>query len=84
MKHKVRINGEIKELDCELGSGIYDKHGREIFEGDVVKRYVNKRGRTLSEEKVIFERGTLSSVRYGARRPLKDGYYFEIVGHSDD
>jgi len=37
MKHNIRINGEVKEIDCELGSGILDKNGREIFEGDRVK-----------------------------------------------
>ena len=37
MKHNIRINGEVKEIDCELGSGILDKNGREIFEGDKVK-----------------------------------------------
>lgn len=37
MKHNIRINGEVKEIDCEFGSGILDKHGREIFEGDTVK-----------------------------------------------
>ena len=36
MKHRIRINGEVKEMDFELGSGIYDKNGREIFEGDNV------------------------------------------------
>lgn len=37
MKHNIRINGEVKEIDCELGSGILDKNGREIFEGDRVQ-----------------------------------------------
>ena len=36
MRHNIRINGEVKEIDCKLGSGILDKHGREIFEGDKV------------------------------------------------
>lgn len=34
MKHNIRINGVVQEIDCELGSGVYDKNGREIFEGD--------------------------------------------------
>ena len=37
MKHRIRINGEVKELDCELGSGVLDKNGREIFEGDKIR-----------------------------------------------
>lgn len=36
MKHRIRINGEVKEFDGELGSGILDKNGNEIFEGDKV------------------------------------------------
>lgn len=36
MIHNVRINGEVKEIDCELGSGVLDKNGIEIFEGDTV------------------------------------------------
>lgn len=46
MKHRIRLKeplkgewqaGEVQELDCELGSGILDKNGREIFEGDKVE-----------------------------------------------
>lgn len=37
MKHRIRINGEVQEFDCELGSQVYDCNGREIFEGDIVK-----------------------------------------------
>ena len=36
MKHNIRINGEVKKIDFELGSGVLDKNGREIFEGDKV------------------------------------------------
>ena len=37
MKHRIRINGEVKQIDCEIGSHVYDCNGREIFEGDIVK-----------------------------------------------
>lgn len=42
MKHRIRINGQVQEFDCELGSHVYDCNGREIFEGDIVK--VRQRG----------------------------------------
>ena len=37
MKHNIRINGQVKEIDCELGSGLLDDNDREIFEGDIAK-----------------------------------------------
>ena len=37
MNHNIRINGEVKTVDCELGNGIFDLNGREIFEGDLIK-----------------------------------------------
>ena len=36
MKHNIRINGQVMQIDCQFGSGILDKNGREIFEGDKV------------------------------------------------
>ena len=41
MKHTIRINGHVQEIDCQLDTGLIDKHGRKIFEGDkiLVKGY---------------------------------------------
>ena len=36
--HRIREkNGEVKEIDCELGTGIRDKNFEEIFEGDSIQ-----------------------------------------------
>ena len=37
MKHHIRINRKVREINCELGSDRLDDNGREIFEGDIVK-----------------------------------------------
>lgn len=44
MKHTIRQHGQLVQIDCELGSGVLDKNGREIFEGDIV-RFDNKKHR---------------------------------------
>lgn len=38
MKHNIKLpDGTIKAVDCKLSSGVFDKNGREIFEGDHVQ-----------------------------------------------
>jgi len=78
MKHNIRINGSVKEIDCELGSGIFDKHGREVFEGDILSN-----GKQTFP--VIFIQGAITirfaNNNYGG---LFDIGAFEVVGHVTD
>ena len=53
MKHSIRINGQVKEIDCQLDTGLIDKHRRKIFEGDMVI----VKGYTSSPALVFFEDG---------------------------
>lgn len=64
-------------MDCELGSGIKDKNGKEIFEGDIVS-WLDGR----EQSPVYFVNGGLLIHDW-------DGYYLltnfpyeiEVVGH---
>ena len=51
MKHTIRQHGQLTQIDCELGSGMIDKNGREIIEGDIVERR-NPNGKILTKGKV--------------------------------
>ena len=55
MKHNIKINGEVQEIDCLLGSGRFESNGREIFEGDLVKIVWSEDDTDAG--KVVFEHG---------------------------
>lgn len=73
-QHTIRIKGEVQELDCELGSGILDKNGREIFEANKVK--ISFAG-WVWFDKVHFQRGAF----YAGERLLDDfrSHQLEII-----
>lgn len=54
MKHSIKINGKIKEINCQIGSGIFDKNNIEIFEDNKVKN-ISCTGEFIS--RVIFRDG---------------------------
>lgn len=67
MKHTIRRNGQLEELDFELGSGCFDLYGREIFEGDIVwvaDGFISSDGTLLhwTRNKAFFRRGNIILV----------------------
>ena len=68
MKHKIRINGEVKEMDFELGSGVLDKNGKEIFEGDKVKIKAPSGDMGKKAYPVVFSEGLFYGIIDDVRR----------------
>ena len=90
MKHSIRehiidpIRGKIVKVstvNAELGSGITDKNGREIFEGDIV-----------SNSKKDFPVKFINGALYIFNTDAGEGHNinphfalgFEVIGHVDD
>ncbi|MBR4382549.1 MAG: hypothetical protein IKP64_03225 [Selenomonadaceae bacterium] len=89
MKHSIRervvdpIRGQvvkISTINAELGSGITDKNGNEIFEGDRVIQPEKGNGTPML---VSFVSGTFAVNEEVALGEYQDGE-LEIIGHVDD
>lgn len=84
MKHTIRINGEVKQIDCELGSGLKDRYGKEIVEDDLVRAL--KPNGEHKVGKVIFDAGTFwwASDRWETELNSDGIFDLEVVGHVEE
>lgn len=82
MKHNLKLpDGTIKAVECKLGSGIFDKHGKEIFEGDRVTNGRHKFPvKFINGALYIFDES--KGEGYDINPHFTQG--FEVVGHVDD
>lgn len=78
MKHTIRQHGQLVQIDCELGSGILDKNGVEIFGGDIVRFDNRALGKSVVDT-IYFTRGAFWLGK--GTLAEYDGINLEVVGH---
>ena len=96
MKHSIRqrvldpVTGlkvtKIEQVNGELGSGLYDRNGKEIFEGDIIRYGFTDREDTAV---VTFQNGAFYfAFHFGDKTypevSPKFASSFEVIGHVDD
>lgn len=86
MKHHIRINGQVQELDCEIGTGRLDCEGKEIFEGDKLEFMARVDGifvGTVQLKEAEFRVDGVPFVEFLSISSMKSKQ-MKVIGHVDD
>lgn len=89
MKHNIRINGEVKEIDCDIYIGLHDKNGKKIFTGDKIRfwdDYEELVGTVVlcEGEFIVEEYGCGDSKLLDFFDRHKDTEEIEVIGHVEE